>query len=76
MMISALYQFSSYIMAYTRYIQCNDDDDDICFVLDQYMVNCLFIVPAHWNNNSRGRHVAPFGHIILIPSKPIFALPP
>ena len=32
---------------------------------------------AHWNNSPRMRgHVAPFGHIILIPSQPVFALTP
>ena len=35
----------------------------------------IFIVIAHWNNSPRiDRHVAPLGHIILIPSQPVFAL--
>ena len=36
------------------------DDDDINFVLDQYA----------------GRHVVPLGHIITIPSQPVFAVTP
>ena len=36
----------------------------------------IFIVLAHLNNSSRGRHVAIHGHIILIQSQPFFALTP
>ena len=36
----------------------------------------IFIVLAHLNNSSRGRHVAIHGHIILIQSQPLFALTP
>jgi hypothetical protein len=35
----------------------------------------ISIVLAHWNK-SVDRHVAPLGHIILIPSQPIFGLTP
>ena len=36
-----------------------------------------FIVLAQWNSEqSVGRHVAPHGHIILIPSQQVVALPP
>ena len=51
------------------------DDDDVCFILDQhaeldfYGVNSL-------KQESADRHVAPLGHIILIPSQPVFALSP
>jgi hypothetical protein len=50
-------------------------DDDVHFVLDQnteldfYSANTL-------NQQSAGRHVAPLGHIILIPSQPVVALMP
>jgi hypothetical protein len=37
------------------------------FALDQY---------AELEQQSAGRHVAPLGHIILIPSQPVFALSP
>jgi hypothetical protein len=35
-----------------------------------------FIVLAHWKKQSADRHVASLGHIILIPSQPVFALSP
>jgi hypothetical protein len=38
------------------------ENNDVCFVPDQ-----------HWNK-SVGRHVAPLGYIILIPSQPVFTL--
>ena len=49
-----------------------EDDGEVRFVLDQH---------AELDFNSSGslsadRHVAPFGHIILIPSQPVFALTP
>ena len=48
------------------------DDDVIRFILDQH---------AEWDASSlkqqtTGRHVAPLRHIILILSKPVFALSP
>ena len=33
----------------------------------------IFMVLAHWNNSPRV-HIAPLGHIIPIPSQPVFAL--
>jgi hypothetical protein len=51
------------------------DDDDVRFVLDQlaefdyYSANSL-------KQQSGGRHVAPLGHIILIPSQPVFGRSP
>ena len=49
------------------------DDDEVRFVLDQHVE--LDFNSANWNK-STGRHVAPLGHIILIPSQPVFALSP
>ena len=47
-------------------------NDEIRFVLDQ-----LEFYNASWlKQQSTGRHVAPLGHIILIPSQPVFALSP
>jgi hypothetical protein len=51
------------------------DDDEVRFVLEQ---------PAELDCNSArslkqqsaNRYVAPLGHIILIPSRPVFALSP
>jgi hypothetical protein len=34
----------------------------------------IFIVLVHWNNSLQVENVAPLGHIILIPSQPVFAL--
>jgi hypothetical protein len=48
------------------------------------MLSWIFIVLAHWNNSpwidmsplSDTLFVTPLGHIILIPSQPVFALSP
>jgi hypothetical protein len=57
-------------------IQWDDDDDEVRFVLDQHD-ELGFILLPHLNNwQSAGRHVAPLGHIILIPSQPVFDLSP
>jgi hypothetical protein len=63
----------SYIMARTSYIQWFDDHDDVHFVLDQHAeLDCYSA--SSLKQQSRGRHVAPLGHIILLPSQPVFAL--
>jgi hypothetical protein len=46
------------------------DDDEICFVLDQH-AELDFYSASSLKKQSVGKHVAPLGHIILIP---IFAL--
>ena len=43
------------------------DDDDVHFVLDQYASKTL-------KKQSMGRHVAPLGHIIMTPNRPVFTL--
>jgi hypothetical protein len=48
------------------------DDDDARFVLDQHAE--LDFYSSSSPKQSVGRHVAPLGHIILIPSQPVFAL--
>ena len=41
------------------------------------MPSWIFIMISHWWNNSLcGRHVTPIGHIIPIPSHPVFTLTP
>jgi len=52
-----------------------DDDDEVRFVLDQH-AELDFYSASSLKQQSEGRHVAPFGHIILIPSQPVFALSP
>jgi hypothetical protein len=49
------------------------DDDDVRFVLDQY-AEFDFYSASSLKQQSVGRHVAPLGQIILIPSRPFFAL--
>jgi hypothetical protein len=49
------------------------DDDEVCFVLDQH-AELDFYGASSLKQQSSGRHVAPLGHIILIPSQPDFAL--
>ena len=51
------------------------DDDDVCFVLDQH-AELDFYSPSSLKQQSAGRNVAPFGHIILISSQLVFALIP
>ena len=65
-------QFFSYIMVRTSYFQW-DDDDEVCFVLDQH-TELDFHRASSLKQQSTDRHVAPFGQIILIPSQPVFAL--
>jgi hypothetical protein len=66
-------QFFNYIMARTSYFQW--DVDEVRFVLDQY-AELDFYSASSLKQQSAGRHVAPLGHIILIPSQPVFALSP
>jgi hypothetical protein len=66
-------QFFNYIMARTSYFLW--DVDEVRFVLDQY-AELDFYSASSLKQQSAGRHVAPLGHIILIPSQPVFALSP
>jgi len=50
-------------------------DYDVRFVLDQHAELDLYSASS-LEQQSAGRHVAPLGHIILIPSQPVFALSP
>ena len=52
-----------------------DDDDEVRFVLDQH-AELDFYSASSLKQQSAGRHVTPLGHIILIPSQPVFALSP
>jgi hypothetical protein len=49
------------------------DDDEVRFVLDQH-AEFDFYSASSLKQQSAGRNVTPFGHIILILSQPIFAL--
>jgi hypothetical protein len=47
-------------------------DDEIHFVLDQH-AELDFYSASSLKKQSAGRHIGPLGHIILIPSQPVFA---
>jgi hypothetical protein len=49
------------------------DDDVVRFVLDQH-AELDFYSASSLKQQNACRHVAPIGHIILIPSHPVFAL--
>jgi hypothetical protein len=49
------------------------DDDEVRFVLDQHAY-LDFYSARLLKQQSVGRHVSPLGHIIPIPSQPVFAL--
>jgi hypothetical protein len=51
------------------------DDDEVCFVLDQH-AELDFYSASSLKQQSADSHVASLGHIILIPSQPVFALFP
>jgi len=51
----------------------DDDDGDVCFVLIQHTELEIYSVST-LKQQSVGRHVAPLGHNIMIPSQPVFAL--
>jgi hypothetical protein len=48
------------------------DDDEVRFVLNQH-AELDFYSASSLKQQSAGRNVTPFGHIISIPSQPIFA---
>jgi len=68
-------QFFSHIMARTNYIRWDDDARFVLYIqLDQYTL--LYLHSARSLKKTASRHVAPRGHIILIPRKIVFALSP
>ena len=70
---SAIFQL--YSISWREQINFQWDDDEIRFVLDQHPELDFYSVSS-LKQHSAGRHVAPLGHIILIPSQPVFALSP
>jgi len=49
--------------------------DEVRFVLDQH-ADLDFYSASSLKQQSSGRHVAPLGHIVLIPSQPVFTRSP
>ena len=74
---SLLFNANSVIFQLNRarksYVQWNDDE--VHFVLDQH-AELDFDSASSLKQQSVARHVVPLGHIILIPSQPVFALTP
>ena len=62
-------------MSWWEQVNFQWDDDDVRFVLDQ-QAELEFHSASSLKQQSAGRYVAPLGHIILIPSHPVFALTP
>jgi len=73
LLLTPIQQFFSYIMARTSYYQW--DDDEVRFILDQH-AELDFYSASSLKQQSAGRHIAPLGHIILVPSQPVFAISP
>jgi hypothetical protein len=68
-----LQQFSA--ISWWEQVNFQWDDDEVRFVLDQY-AEFDFYSASSLKQQSAGKHVAPLGHIILIPSQPVFAFSP
>ena len=73
LLFDAKWAIFSSVMARTSYFQWNDGD--VRFVLDQH-AELDFFSASTLKQQSAGRHIAPLGHIILIPSQPVYALTP
>ena len=67
-------KFFSYV-SWQEQVNFQWDDDEVRFVLDQH-AELDFYIASSLKQQSADRHVAPLGHIILIPSQPVFALSP
>jgi hypothetical protein len=63
--------FLIYITA--RKVNFQWDDDEVLFVLDK-QTWLDFNIASLLKIKITGRYVAPLGHIILIPTQPVFAL--
>jgi hypothetical protein len=62
-------------IAWRQQVNFQWNDDEVRFNLDQH-AELDFYSASSLKQQSTGRHVAPLGHIILIPSQPVFALSP
>jgi hypothetical protein len=74
--IYAQRQFSNFsAISWREQVNFPRDDDAVRFVLDQH-AELDFNSANSLKQQSAGKHVAPLGHIIVIPSQPFFALFP
>jgi hypothetical protein len=62
-------------ISWREQVHCQCDDDEVRFVQDQH-TELYFHTASSLKQQIAGRHVAPLGHIILIPSQSVFALTP
>jgi hypothetical protein len=62
-------------MSWRKQVNYQCDDDEVRLVVDQHSQLELYSANSLLQH-SADRHVAPLGHIILIPSQPVFALSP
>ena len=62
-------------ISWREQVNFHRDDDEVRFVLDQH-AEFDFYSASSLKQQSADRHVTPLGHIILIPSQPVFALSP
>jgi hypothetical protein len=60
-------------MSWREQVNIQWDDNDLRFVLDQHTYLDFYSANS-LKQQSEGRHVAPLGHIIQIPSQPVFEL--
>ena len=71
-----LCQFSNFsAISWREQVNFQWDNDEVHFVLDQH-AELDFYSASSLKQQSTDRHVALLGHIILIPSQPVFALSP
>ena len=63
------------VISWREQVNFHWDDDETRFVLDQH-AELDFYSAGSLKQQPADRHVAPLGHIILIPSQPVFALSP
>ena len=71
---SLLCQLSNFsAISWWEQVIFNENDDNVRFVLDQH-AELNFNSASSLKQQSAVKHVAPLGHIILIPSQPVFAL--
>jgi hypothetical protein len=69
--IVVYHQFSNF----SEQVDFQWNDDEVRFVLDQH-AELEFYSASSLKQQSTYRHVLPLGHIILIPSQPVFVLSP
>ena len=77
------YQYSEWVLfipnfsviSWREQVSFQWDDDEVHFVQDQH-AELDFYSASSLKQQSAGKHVVPLGHIILIPSRPVFALSP